>query len=199
MSKDFKAIIRGAKLPETTVPVCLHADLVAEFERAERELTDARRAPSDSLAGSGMQEIAQRIENLRGEMADHTIEFRLRAMSRPRWKALLVRHPPRKDPESGAVDERDKNVLVNMSTYFVALVRESVVEPALDDEDWRILLGDDEDERARREAAGELVEDGKLTDRQFDELSNAAWGLNREEVDVPFSPAASRILHSAPA
>jgi hypothetical protein len=197
MSKDFKAIIRGAKLPETTVPVCLHADLVAEFEQASRELAEAQRSPLDSLAGTGMQEIAQRIENLRTKMGEHTIDFRLRGMPRSRWKAFIADHPPRKD-ESGAVDERDKYIGVNTNTFGMALVRLSVVDPDLDDEDWRILLGDTEAERARREAAGEPVEDGKLTDRQFDELSNAAWGLNRGEVDIPFSPAASRILNSAP-
>jgi len=48
-----------------------------------------------------------------------------------------------------------------------------------DDEDWAAL-------------------DQSLTSRQFDDLSDAAWSLNRREVDVPFSRAASRILRSEP-
>lgn len=193
---DVKALIRSAKLPEKTVPVCLHADLVAEVEQAERELTDAQRQIGDSLAGgSGARDVAERIEALRAQMLDSTVEFTLRAMPRPTWRAFLAEHPPRKDGDQ--VDERDKYVGVNTETFFDALVRRSTVSPELDDEDWRILFGDSPEERKRREAAGEPVEDGKLTDRQFDQLSDVAWALNRREVDVPFSLAASRILRNS--
>ncbi|MFV2094820.1 hypothetical protein ACFHW1_04925 [Micromonospora sp. LOL_014] len=179
MSKDVKALIRGGRLPERTVPVCLQADLVAEHELAERQLAEATRRASDSLAGgSGMREIAERIEALRVEMQDHTIDFRLRAMPRPRWKAFIAAHPPRKD-DAGKVDERDRAIGVNTETFFDALVRASVVEPELDASDWDLLL------------------DERLTDRQFDELADAAWGLNRRDVDVPFSPAASRVLRGS--
>jgi hypothetical protein len=56
-----------------------------------------------------------------------------------------------------------------------ALIRASVFEPELDDEDWEALIGPE----------------GILTDRQFGTLSDAAWFLNRGEVNVPFSHAAS--------
>ena len=36
-----------------------------------------------------------------------------------------------------------------------------------------------------------------LSDGQFDSLGAAAWMLNRREVDIPFSRAASRILTSS--
>ena len=178
MGKDVKALIRQAKLPERTVQVCLRADLVAEMEQAERELAEAQREISGSLAaGSRVREIAERIEALRRDMLDHTVEFRLRAMPRPVWTAFLAEHPPRKT-ESGEVDERDKWIGVNTDTFFPALVRRSVVEPELDDDDWDAL-------------------DQSLTSRQFDDLSDAAWSLNRREVDIPFSRAASRILQSS--
>jgi len=180
MSKDIKALIRGAKLPECTVPVCLNADLTAEFERAERELSEATQRPADSLAAGGQaRQIAERIEALRAEMVEHTIDFRLRAMQRPRWKAFVAAHPPRR-ADDGGVHERDRSIGVNTETFFDALIRASVVEPELDDEDWSLLL------------------DEKLTDRQVDQISDAAWSLNRREVDVPFSRAASRILNSEP-
>lgn len=173
---SFKAALRAAKLPERTVPVCLQLDLQDEFEQAERELQTAVQRPRDSLAAGAPAELSQRVKALEEEMRAHTYDFRLRALPRPAWKALLADHPPRK-AEDGSVDERDKYIGVNVDTFFVSLIRASVVEPAeLDDDDWSLLL------------------DEKLTDRQFDQLSDAAWSLNRRDVDIPFSHAASRIL-----
>lgn len=178
--KSAKDLIRSGKLPERSVPVCLHADLVAEHEATERELGQERERPGKRLdAGSKVRELSERLTALEARMAEHTIDFRLRAMPRPKWKAFVAEHPPRKT-DAGEVDERDKFIGVNTEMFFPALVRASVVEPELDDEDWALLL------------------DERLTDRQFDELSNAAWSLNRGEVDVPFSRAASRILTSEP-
>jgi len=175
--KSVKALIREARLPERTVPVCLNAALVAEIEQAERDLADAQRQANDSLAGgSQAREIAERIEALRQRMRDHTVEFRLRAMSRPAWREFFAEHPPRKD-DKGEIDERDKYIGVNTDTFFAALARRSVVEPELDDEDWQLL-------------------EERLTSRQFDQLADVAWALNRREVDIPFSLAASRILSS---
>lgn len=175
---SIKTLIRQARLPERTVQVCLDAALVAEIEQAERELAQAERERGDSLAGGARpRAIAERIEALRQQMHDRMVVFRLRAMPRPQWAAFLDEHPPRKT-DSGEVDERDKYIGVNVDTFFPALIRRSVVEPELDDEDWDLLLNE------------------RLTSRQFDDLANAAWSLNRREVDVPFSLAASRTLSS---
>ncbi|MFC6017802.1 hypothetical protein ACFP2T_16495 [Plantactinospora solaniradicis] len=172
----IKDAIRAAKLPERVVPVCLNLDLQAEFEAAERELQELLDRPRDSLAAGGPpKDLSQRVRDLEAEMREHTHDFRLRALPRPGWLALVADHPPRQT-EDGAVDQRDQYVGVNAETFFTALVRASVVAPELDEEDWRLLL------------------DEKLTDRQFDQLSDAAWSLNRRDVDVPFSRAASRHL-----
>lgn len=179
MTKNIKDLIKGAKLPETTVSICLQADLVAAFEEAERDLEAAQRENLGSLAaGSRAREVAERIEAIRAEMEEATVDFRLRAMTRIAWRDFIAEHPPRK-VQGGGIDERDKYIGVNTDTFFPALVKRSVVAPELDAEDWQLLL------------------DEKLTDRQFDELSNAAWALNRREVDVPFSSAASRILRTS--
>ena len=176
--KDVKALIQDARLPETTVEVCLQADLQAEFESLQRQLEEARRRPTDSLAGNGSRDIAERIEALRCQMADSIIEFRIRAMPRKQWRDLVAAHQPRKDGDD--VHEQDRFLGVNTETFFDALIRASVVDPELDDDDWTLLLEE------------------KLTDRQFDAIADAAWGLNRRDVDVPFSPAASKILNSEP-
>jgi hypothetical protein len=71
-------------------------------------------------------------------------------------------------------------------------VRRCLVDPVLTAEQWRTLLGDPDDVRAKLIAEGKAdeVRDGVLTDRQFGAMSDAAWSLNRRDVDVPFSSAA---------
>jgi hypothetical protein len=178
LSKDVEALIRSAKLPERSVEVCMHPDLVAEHERLERELDKSRQQIRTSLADGGEEaRLAEQIRTLETDMKESTIEFRLRAMPRPAWKAFVAAHPPRKD-EEGNIHERDR-MGVNEETFFPAIIRRCTIRPELSDELWDLLLTE------------------KLTDRQFDELSNAAWFLNRGEVDVPFSRAAWRVMENS--
>ncbi|MEV4767804.1 hypothetical protein [Micromonospora humida] len=176
---DFKTLLAAAKLPERTVPLCLRGDLVAEFELLERQLDEALSVPAPSLEGDGAGAIAAQMEALRQQMREQTYPFRLRAMARPAWHEFVAEHPPRKDEESGEIDERDRVRGVNVASFFPDLIRRSVVEPALDNAEWSRLL------------------DEVLTDRQFNELADAAWGLNRREIDIPFSPAASRMTRAS--
>lgn len=175
---EFKTLLAAAKLPERTVPICLRGDLVAEFEDLERQLEEALRTPANSAEGDGSTAIAERMEQLRAEMRDHTYPFRLRAMKRPRWHAFCAEHPPRKG-DDGEIDPMDRVRLVNVETFYPALVRQSVVDPVLEDAEWTLLL------------------DEALTDHQFGELAQAAWDLNREDVDIPFSRAAFRMTRGS--
>lgn len=174
MSADFKTLLKQAQLPERSLPICLRGDLVADHEAAERDLEQAQRTPADSLAGSGTGELVDRIEALEADMREHTYVFRIRALLRRDWRALVDAHPPRRDPETGDPLEADAALGIDRSSFFHALIRACVVDPVLDDTEWAELLDD------------------KLTDRQFGNLSDAAWFLNRGEINVPFSLAASR-------
>lgn len=191
---SVKDKIKKASLPEATVPLCLDGALVADFEDLERQLADAQRSASpDSFDDDNpAREIADRMEALRRQMTDDMVEFRLRGMPRKPWRKFVAQHPPREDGDT--IDKRDRAILVNVDTFFPALIRRAVIAPDLDDDDWRRLLGDDEQDRERLEAEGKTFEDGVLTDRQFDQLGWTAWGLNRHEVQVPFSLAASRMM-----
>jgi hypothetical protein len=192
---DFKAMLASAKLPEREVSICLRGDLVADHEAAERELEAAQKKPVDSLAGNGVAAIVARIEALEAEMAEHTYPFRLRAMPKPHFRALMAEYPPRRDPETGEINPRDgMPLMVNRDEFFPALIRASTIDPPLDVEEWRRLLGDSDEERARLTADGkeDEIQDGLLSDRQYGDLEDTAWFLNRGEVDVPFSRAASR-------
>lgn len=179
MSLTAEEIIRGGSRPTTTVPVCMHADLTAEHEELERQLQAALTKPRDSLAAGGnATEISERIKALEEQMREHTVVFKFQALRRPDFKKLIAEHPPRREPD-GTLNERDKHLLFNVDTIFAALIRACCIEPDLSDEVWALLL------------------DEKLTDRQFDQLSDAAWYLNRGEVDVPLSRAASRLTQDS--
>lgn len=169
--KSFKMMLAEAKLPETTVMICLRGDLAADHEAAERELRQAQDRTPDSLAGNGAGDIADRITALEDQMREHTYEFRLRALPRLAWRELVAEHPPRKGDDGKVVDA--DLIGVNADTFYDAIIRACLVDPELDDGEF-----------------GQLT--GSVTDRQYDELAEAAWGLNRREVDIPFSHAASR-------
>lgn len=192
---DFAKLLGDARLPECTVPICMRADLTAEHKQLDRELEKLVDKPVQKLSGDGRGQLKQRLEAIEAEMAAATYPFRFRAMPKPRWRAFVAKYPPRKDPATGEVNEVDAFRGVNVETFFDALVRESCIDPMLDEAGWRKLLGDSPEERARLAADGKQDEiaDGVLTDHQLDALSNAAWALNRRDVDIPFSLAASRL------
>ena len=167
---NVKEMIRGARLPEDTVEVCLRADLVAEYERAERELAAAKQAAGDSLAGPGedVKALEGRLAGLREQMQASTLTLTLRALSSPRYQALVDQHPPRVEDDN--VNRRDRVFGFNVDTFFDALARKCTVAPELDDEDWAGLFGDD----------------GKLTDAQVEKVYSKAFALNKKDVDLPF-------------
>lgn len=173
---DLKTMLAAAHLPERTVPVCLRGDLAAEHEELERRLDEANRRPAESLAGNGAGELADRLEELEAEMRAATVTFRLRALPKPVWRALLAAHPPRQDDDGNPIAE-DTAIGINMETFWDAMIRACLVDPMVDDETWDMMAGPD----------------GKLTDRQLGQLADAAWAANRGDVSVPFSRAASQM------
>lgn len=174
-AKDVTTLLAAAKLPESTVALCLRGDLAAEFERLEAEMLATKDTPLDRLVGNPeATAIAKRMEALREEMAESTVTFRLRAKSRKDFRQFLVTHAPRE----GNADDRAMGF--NIDTYFDDLVRESIVDPVLSEEQW--------------EALSEA-----LTANQWMHLQNAAVELNQDEVSVPFSHAASLLLRGSAA
>lgn len=167
-------ILLGAKLPEDTVEVCTRGDLVDEYQRLAREVAQARiQATADPrLAGSGTPEMDVRLVELHEQIQAATVEFRLRALPRKKWRALADQHPPRK--VGNDIHPDDARPGVNNERFFPALIRASTVEPTLRDETWTALLDPD----------GEL-----LNEQQYLRLSRTCWDLNKQEPDVPFSLA----------
>lgn len=181
---SYKDKNKDAARAERTLPVCLRGDLVGTWEAAERGLERARaeQLGSSSKEGTDIGALIDQVRALEAEMLEHTDIWRLRALPRHKFRALVAAHPPRLDENSDPIAE-DRVIGLNKKTFFPELIRASVVEPELDDEDWVWLLGNDD--------AADDDDSGVLTDRQYGDLSDVAWFLNRGEVEVPFSHAAS--------
>lgn len=168
---DIKGLLKQAKRLTTTVDVCLRGDLAAEYEQLERQL--AKLPPNNKLGGDPeRQRIAAEMDRVRGEMAAGTVAFRLQALSDAAFQRLVDEHPPRRDGDD--VNDRDAHAGYNRATFYDALIRACTIDPTLDDEDWQLLLG----------------EDGMSPGQKL-KLSVEASRVNGQEVDVPFSPAAS--------
>lgn len=176
---DIDAILSAAKPAEITVGVCLRGDLVAACEDLQRQLDAAERAaPNDSLAAGGeARRIAEQIEALREQMLRSTVVLRFRALPRRKFRSLVDTHPPR--PEEQDPVGNDRRIGVNVDALAEPLIRACLVDPQLTDQQLTRIL------------------DELLTDRQYDEVFGAAWAVNRGDVDIPHSPAASRLLRTS--
>lgn len=185
---DIATLLAEDTRPEKVVPICLRGHLQAQWDELKAEFDALPDGDEQALMAERgrKRRLAEQMEELRQEMAAGTVHFRLRALPRRRtpgmakdavvWHELVEQHPPRKGKD-GKPDPRDAPQGINVATFFDALVKASIVEPQLSDEQWQAL-------------------DGKLTDGQFDQLAWAAWRLNRTGVDVPFSRAVSKTMSS---
>lgn len=170
---DIKDKLKRASRRQVTKDVCLRGDLAGEYERLERQL--AALPKNNKLGGDPQrQRIEAEMARVRGEMTADTIPFVLRALSESAFQALVDEHPPRRDGDD--VNEGDARVGYNRGTFYGALIRACTVEPELDDDDWKLILGPD------GMSAGQLVD-----------LSTEASRVNGQAVDVPFSPAGSSV------
>jgi hypothetical protein len=163
-------IIAGARLPERTITICLRGDLQAEFEDLERQLSAAEAAGDDTLAGNEQaRHLAELIEAVRTQMREHEATFRFRGLPAKEYMDLLAQHPPTDEQrEKGQTD-------ANWDTWPTALIAACAADPAM-----------------TVEQAGRLSK--AVSQRQWDDLWATAFAVNRSEVSVPFSLAASAIL-----
>lgn len=164
----LEEILAGAKLPETSVRLCLNGELTAELEQAERELAAASRVIPTSLSGAtGVQDATARVEAARAAVQEQSVTFRLRGITSRRWSDLVAENPPR-DGNAG-----DRALGYNSDTLFENLVSACLVDPQVSSPQELEALID------------------ALSAGQWDVLVEAAIAVSRRKVDVPFSPPAS--------
>lgn len=173
---DFLTLLAAAALPQRTVPVCLRGDLQAQHETADRELEALLKEGSGKF-NDGRGALKAKLLALEAEMKAATYEFRLQGLARPQYRAFIAGYPMRIE-EDGSLHQEDRVYGFNIDGGAEPLVRRCLVDPVLDADGWARLM----------EA---------LTERQFDDLAGAAWYLNRGDVDVPFSRAASRLTETS--
>lgn len=179
---DWRDKLKQARLPEAVVPIVLRGDLAAEHEQLTRQLEELRARGATSLAGAGTGRVEDRLREIADEMRESVVEFTLRALPRakrpgdrrPSWRELREQYPPR-EKNGEMVREDIMAGFVNALLFPEPLVKASVVDPELTDDDWAELLP-------------------SISDGQFDELVNAAWTLNRGKVDIPFSSGGSATI-----
>lgn len=172
---DVLAIIDAAQPAQRSIALCLRGDLVSEYEDLDRQREEAGKTDTgDSLAsGSAAATIVAQMDALREQMKAGTITVVLRAMNRKAFRKLCTLHPVRRD-EDGTPNREDVGLGVNTETLWDPLIRASWSTPVIDKARMTKLL------------------DEVLSDRQYQVLASVAWEVNRDDVDVPFSYAASR-------
>ncbi|GHJ11219.1 hypothetical protein TPA0907_55860 [Micromonospora humidisoli] len=153
--------------------------LVDRYQRAVADLEEAESAetpaPADSLeGGSAVVELRERVDQLRAQLDEHSLELTVRALDDDEWQRLVDEHPPRRATDTTEADPRDAKYGWNASTFPRALLRAATVAPVLDDEDWQMLLG----------SPGQR---GVLTHPQVEDAAGAVAGLTRFRLDIPFS------------
>lgn len=172
MPLDIDDVIARAKLPEKTLALCLRGDLQAEWEDLERQLKAEQDDPSDDSLGGNVKarDLAERMEAIGQEMAESQIVFRFRGLSRKAYSDLCAKHKAGED-DTASVDG------LNWKTYPTALIAACATDPVMTVEQ------------------AEKLSD-TVTDVQWDQLFEVALSVNRGQVSVPFSLAASAIAAS---
>ncbi|MBQ1064470.1 hypothetical protein [Micromonospora sp. C41] len=176
---SIKERIRRSGPPTKPVTVYLGVDvgLIDEYEALQERLDKVveEGGPGDSLEGSPERDrLTERMQEIRAQLDECALTFRLRALDGDEWQRLVDEHPPRRKTGTEEADPRDAQAVWNTSTFPRALLRAATVEPQLDDEDWRLLLGD---ESTR----------SKLTEPQITDAANAVARLSRFSISLPFS------------
>ena len=116
------------KRPEKRVEVCLDGSLVAEHERLQAELEEARKQKIlDKRLNDPVRDLAQRVRDVEEKAKAESVTFLIRALPRKEWNAFEEAHPARED------NEVDQRYGVNTSTIFDAVLSHDLPEAASKD------------------------------------------------------------------
>lgn len=172
------------KRAEGIVEFCTDLDLRGEWEKASEDLRESRNALSDRWVDGAEREAAEAVQALEKQMAESTLEFRIRAVPRKVWQETAAANPPRED------NEADAAMGTNVSTFFDALlsmpgtiisVNEKSSGKVVDFDpatDWQQLADE-------------------MSDGQYSEFAQKVFDLNRGVVARPTSRAASLVMRGS--
>lgn len=175
MSSVTDLLRAKARRPERTVHVCVAADLVDRHRKLSAELAELASSQTEGSGKrrlgerAGVKEKAAEIVALEADMADASIEVRMRALIPAEWRQWKVDNQPREDVP---FDERWG---VNTEALITQLTRRCIIEPEFDDEAWALWLAD-------------------VASQEQEKVAMAAFLLHEEGVDIPKSPLASLVM-----
>ena len=115
-----------------------------------------------------LKKARARTEPFTARIGDVTIEGEFTTLPFMKWQELVAAHPPR--PDSPA----DEGWGFSYVSFWPAAIREAMVDPLMDDEDWDIFL--------EKLSSGEMVRLGSQV---------LTLNLRMDDVSVPKSPSTS--------
>lgn len=156
---DLSSLLAEASPREDVVPVCLAGELSGQLQILQQELRELGSdwVPSSMGDVDPRLALAEQMADVREQMRQHTVQFRLRALGWRRFTSLIAAHPApdgSKEPYDGA-------------TFLPALLDASIVEPTLSPGQVDELM--------------DLLNAG-----QVQELFAVALAVNEEATPVPF-------------
>ncbi len=164
--------LKQAQRARDIVPIYLFGDLRSEWKRVKSEFDQAKARDVGMLQQSAQtKDLARQLEALETKMREHTIEVEMEALRR-------VRTPSTPDD----------------AVVWVELVEE---HPPRKDKEGRLdpldSIGVNTATFCDALVRASIVD---LDEEQIDALFESAWRLNKAKLDIPFSFAASKTLHS---
>ena len=168
MSNLTVAQMLGArKRPQTSIPICLRLDVMAEIEELERQIQAGGGSSEDDvrIVASNDADAADRIEELESIAREYTIDLRIEALDRKVWAAKVAEFTE---------EDSDGDKVMDMQALIDHVLRMPgvVASPEM--------------------TAGEL-EDliSGLSDGQWERVMKSVFDLNRRTVTVGKSLTAS--------
>lgn len=127
--KDLRTMLQEQQRPESVVSICLRGDLTAEIYLLDRQLAEIGQATTRKLSDDpAARAAAKRLEALRAEAKEYTVDVRLRALTHKAWADLVAKHPP-----------KDKSLDFDWA-IFNEVIPLSIIEPEMDAETRDKLL-----------------------------------------------------------
>lgn len=171
---DPGQLIRSAKRRTDTYDLCTDPEIVAEYESLIEQIAgEAESAGEKKLSGGRTAELQQQLDDVIARGAKATVTLTFQALARSKFRALIDKHPPRKDDKGEIIDRRSARLGFEYDPFFAELIPLALVSPELDEETLTILF------------------DEVLTYRQWQDLTTVVLNLNTDSIDIPFSQAVS--------
>lgn len=173
MAWDIESIIDDAEPAETEVRLCIKGNLRSRYDRLEAQLGGITETAASLAGDTNKARIAAEMAELVEQMHTWQRSFTLRAVTpRRAWRNLVAKRPV-KTP-----DLTDEQYADLYHPWVCGIVAASAAEPAMTAEQVERLAD-------------------KLSDGDWQRLANAAWSVNDDSRDIPFSVAASALLRSS--